>query len=61
MSYVASRPTVSLVLGMLHKEGLIDTGTKKITVVNRKGLEATSCECYQVIRNTFARLLPNQL
>ena len=53
------RPTVSLVLGTLHKAGLIDNGMKKITVINRKRLEDASCECYQVVRNTFARLLPN--
>lgn len=53
------RPTVSLVLGTLHKAGLIRNGTKKITVVNRKRLERTSCECYQVVQSTFERLLPN--
>jgi CRP-like cAMP-binding protein len=54
------RPTVSLVLGTLDKAGLIQNGTKKIRIVNRKRLEDTSCECYGVVRNTFARLLPNQ-
>jgi len=54
------RPTVSLVLGTLDKAGVIRNGTKRITVVNRKRLEETSCECYEVVRNTFARLLPNQ-
>jgi CRP-like cAMP-binding protein len=53
------RPTVSLVLGTLHKAGLVRNGTKKITVVNRKRLEETSCECYQVVQSAFARLLPN--
>ena len=40
------RPTVTLVLGTLEKAGVIQNGTKKITVVNRKGLEGMSCECY---------------
>jgi CRP-like cAMP-binding protein len=53
------RPTVSLVLGTLHKAGLVRNGTKKITIVNRKRLEETSCECYQVVQSAFARLLPN--
>jgi CRP-like cAMP-binding protein len=52
------RPTVSLVLGTLDKAGVIHNGMKKITIVNRERLEQTSCECYQVVRNTFARLLP---
>jgi len=54
------RPTVSLILGTLDKAGLIRNGMKKVTVVDRKGLERASCECYEVVRNTFARLLPNQ-
>jgi len=53
------RPTVSLVLGILHKAGLVSNGTKKITITNRRRLEETSCECYQVVKSTFARLLPN--
>jgi CRP-like cAMP-binding protein len=53
------RPTVSLVLGTLGKAGLISNGTKKITVVSRKKLEETSCECYEIVQNAFARLLPS--
>ena len=52
------RPTVSLVLGTLDRAGLIENGTKKITIVNRKGLENSACECYQVVKNSFTRLLP---
>jgi CRP-like cAMP-binding protein len=52
------RPTVSLVLATLQKSGAIRNGTKKITIVNRKGLEEMSCECYQVVSETFDRLLP---
>jgi CRP-like cAMP-binding protein len=54
------RPTVSLVLGTLQTAGVIHNGTKKIAVTNRKGLEAMSCECYQVIKDTFDRLLPTE-
>lgn len=54
----ARRPTVSLVLGTLAKAGLVQIGTKRITVVNRKGLEDASCECYEAVRTTFARLVP---
>ena len=53
------RPTVSLVLGILHRAGLVSNGTKKITITNRRRLEESSCECYQVVKSTFARLLPN--
>ena len=54
------RPTVSLVLGTLDKAGVIQNGSKKITVVDRQRLEETSCECYQVVQNAFARLLPQK-
>ena len=53
------RPTVSLVLGTLDRAGVIDIGMKKITIVNRKGLEAASCECYEVVRKAFDQLLPD--
>jgi CRP-like cAMP-binding protein len=52
------RPTVTLALGVLEKAGVIQNGTRKITVVSRRKLNATSCECYQGVQNTFARLLP---
>jgi CRP-like cAMP-binding protein len=52
------RPTVSLVLGTLQKAGVIENGTKKITVVDRKSLEEVSCECYRVVKNAFDNLLP---
>ena len=54
----ARRPTVSVVLGTLHKAGLIQNTTKKIVIVDRRGLEAASCECYETVRSTFDRLLP---
>jgi CRP-like cAMP-binding protein len=56
----ARRPTVSLVLGTLAKAGLIHNATKKIVVIDREGLEAASCECYEMVRATFERLLPQR-
>ncbi|MEH1794487.1 MAG: hypothetical protein V7L19_24460 [Nostoc sp.] len=32
----------------------------QINILNREDLEATSCECYRVIQNEFARLLGNE-
>ena len=34
------------------------SGPKAITVLDRPGLEARSCECYQVVKKEFDRLLP---
>ena len=51
------RPTVTAVAGTLQKAGLINYHRGRITVINRKGLEAASCECYEVIAKELDRLL----
>jgi len=51
-----SRPSVALSAAVLHKASLIDYRRGEITVVDRSGLEAASCECYAVIRAEFDRL-----
>jgi CRP-like cAMP-binding protein len=51
------RPTVTAVAGTLHKAGLISYHRGKITVLDRKGLEAACCECYEVVAKELDRLL----
>jgi len=41
----------------LQEAGLIRYGRGRITVLDRVGLEARSCECYAVIRQGYDRLL----
>ena len=53
------RPSVTVAAGMLQKAGLIRYTRGRLTVVNRTGLEAASCECYAVVRREFERLLGN--
>jgi CRP-like cAMP-binding protein len=43
----AARPTVTIVAGALQRAGLITYKRGKVVVVNRKGLERMSCECYR--------------
>ena len=50
----STRPTVSVIAGTLKKEELIDYKREIITILDRKGLEARSCECYQIIRDYLA-------
>jgi CRP-like cAMP-binding protein len=50
------RPTVSVVAATLQEAGLIRYTHGHVTVRNRKGLEAASCECYPIIRAHFDRL-----
>jgi Mn-dependent DtxR family transcriptional regulator len=50
------RPTVTVVLRALQREGLIKSRYGRIRILERKRLEAASCECYRVIRGHFVRL-----
>jgi CRP-like cAMP-binding protein len=50
------RPTVSVVAGTLQQAGLIRYMHGRVTVRDRKGLEAASCECYTIVRAHFDRL-----
>ena len=51
-----SRPSVTIVLGTLQKAGLITSHYGRIRVLERKQLEAASCECYEAIAGHFERL-----
>jgi CRP-like cAMP-binding protein len=51
------RPTVTAVAGNLQKAGLISYHRGRLTILDRKGLEAASCECYEVVAKELDRLL----
>ncbi len=53
------REGVTVAAGKLHKAGLINYSRGRITILDRKGLEARVCECYEVVKKEFARLLPD--
>ncbi len=52
------RPTITNAARELESEGLIRRGRQQITICDRKGLIGASCECYQLVRDRFAFLLP---
>lgn len=52
----ATRPRVTKVLGVLQQGGLITSRYGRIRVIDRKKLEKTSCECYEVIAGHFERI-----
>lgn len=45
-----SRPRLTLSAGILQASGVIKYHRGELTIVDRPGLEAASCECYHVIR-----------
>jgi CRP-like cAMP-binding protein len=52
------REGVTEAAGKLQDVGLIRYRRGRITVLDRPALEARSCECYQVVKAEFDRLLP---
>lgn len=51
------RAGVSVAANKLRTDGLIDYQRGLVRIVDRKGLEAITCECYRVIRKQFDRFL----
>lgn len=49
----ASRPKVTVVAGELQAAGYIRYQRGRVKVLDRAGLEGTSCECYRVLRKAY--------
>lgn len=55
------RAGVTVAAGILQKAGLITYKRGRITIVDREKLEEAACDCYQLVRQEFDRLLNAQL
>lgn len=53
------RESVNDAAGKLQKEGLIQYSRGLITVLDRAKLEKKVCECYEVVKQEYDRLLPH--
>jgi CRP-like cAMP-binding protein len=53
------RPTVTVIAGILQDAGLISYTHGKVTILDRTGLEAASCDCFRIIQGHYRRLLPS--
>lgn len=53
------REGVTEAAGKLQRDGLIEYSRGHIMVLDRPGLETRVCECYQVVKTEFDRLLPS--
>lgn len=52
------RTTVTAVAGRLQAKGLIRYRRGVVDILDRAGLEAGACECYDSVRGIYERLLP---
>jgi CRP-like cAMP-binding protein len=51
------RQTVSVVMSQFSRQGWVVNQRGLIEIIDRIGLERAACECYEVIREEFARLI----
>lgn len=49
------RAGITVTLGVLREAGLIEHSRGQITITNREGLEAQTCECYQATKQALQR------
>ena len=50
------RTTVSLAAHTLQRAGVIDYRRGKIEVINRKTLQAISCDCYKMVKRNIEQV-----
>jgi CRP-like cAMP-binding protein len=51
------RATVTVALGLLQRAGLLAYRRARIDLLDRPGLEAAACDCYGLLRTTFAHVV----
>lgn len=52
------RPTITNAARELERAGLIARGRRQVSILDRRGLAAASCECYRLVRARLAFHLP---
>ncbi|HNO76115.1 helix-turn-helix domain-containing protein [Nitrosomonas mobilis] len=51
------RSSITIAAEVLQKKKLISYNRGDISILDREGLEAASCECYDAIKGYYAKLL----
>ena len=51
------RPSVTVAAGILQKAGFIQYSRGRVTILDRRGLERSSCECYAASWDSYHRQL----
>ncbi len=54
------RATITDILNPLQRGGLLRTHRGMIEILDRPGLEAISCECYEMVKQQFGKLFPHR-
>jgi CRP-like cAMP-binding protein len=54
------REGVTAAAGRLQEQGLISYVRGRIQILDRRGLEASACECYKVVKDEYDRLLGSE-
>ena len=54
------RQSVTVVAGTLQAAGLISYKHGHVKILDRKGLEAATCECYAIVRRKFDAVISDQ-
>src|SRR3989454_3709563 len=49
-----NRPTVSVLVSAFEKAGILNTKGRVVTLADRDRLKEAACECYDIIRKTYA-------
>jgi len=52
------RPSITNAIREFERAGLIEGSRRQVTILDRRGLTKTSCECYQLVRARLAFHLP---
>ena len=52
------RPSITNAAQGLQRDGFIECGRRRVTILDRDGLVGASCECYRVVRSRIAHHLP---
>ena len=53
------RASVSVTAAVLQKAGIIQYNRGKMTIIDRPQMENIACECHEIIKTEFDRLLGN--
>lgn len=57
----ARRTTVTLIAGVLQRQGLIKYQRGKVKILSRPELEEASCDCYQITKELYSSLYSHPL